>query len=70
MRTGGAALLRFAALPVGELERVERLEQLRLLEHGMGLYVEAVSFDTVGVDTEEDLRRVEALLAEAESDTD
>lgn len=57
-----AALLRFAALPVGALEQVERLEQLRLLEHGMALYVEPVAFDTVGVDTEEDRRRVEALL--------
>lgn len=57
-----AALECFAALPMGELEQVERLEQLRLLEHGMGLYVAAVEEDTIGVDTEEDLRRVEALL--------
>ena len=60
-----AALLRFAALPQGVLEQAERLEQLRLLEHGMGLYVEAVDFDTVGVDTEEDLQRVEAILRES-----
>ena len=57
------ALLRFAQLPVGQLERIERLEQLRLLEHGLALYVEAVDFDTVGVDTEDDLQRVEAILA-------
>ncbi len=62
-----AALQRFAALPQGALEQVERLEQLRLLENGMTLYVEPVELppgvpDTVGVDTEEDLRRVEELL--------
>ena len=57
-----AALERFASLPPSELERTERLEQLRLLEHGIALYVEPVEEDTVGVDTEEDLRTVEALL--------
>lgn len=56
------ALLRFASLPAGALEQVERLEQLRLLENGIGLYVEPVAFDTVGVDTEADLLRVEAML--------
>ncbi len=59
-----AALLRFAALRPGTLEQVERLEQLRLLEHGIALYVEPVTFDTVGVDTEDDLRRVEVILRE------
>ena len=56
------ALMRFASLPPSTLETTERLEQLRLLENGMGLYVEPVEFDTVGVDTEDDLLRVEALL--------
>ncbi len=57
-----AALERFASLPASELEQVERLEQLRLLEHGLSLYVEAIDQDTVGVDTEDDLRVVEAIL--------
>ena len=57
-----SALDRFAALPPGELEQVERLEQLRLLENGLALYVSETEFDTVGVDTEDDLRRVEELL--------
>lgn len=57
-----AALLRFASLRPGALEQTERLEQLRLLENGIGLYVEPADFDTVGVDTEDDLLRVEALL--------
>ncbi|HWZ50443.1 MAG TPA: 3-deoxy-manno-octulosonate cytidylyltransferase [Granulicella sp.] len=56
------ALNRFAALPPSPLERTERLEQLRLLENGFNLYVSATEFDTIGVDTEDDLLRVEALL--------
>ena len=57
-----AALGRFAALQPSPLERVERLEQLRMLESGMAIYVAGVQGDTVGVDTEEDLLRVEAVL--------
>ncbi len=57
-----SALQRFAALAPGELEQVERLEQLRLLENGMALYVAETAHDTVGVDTEEDLARVEKIL--------
>ena len=57
-----AALQRFASLPVGVLEQTERLEQLRLLENGLALYVAEAPHDTVGVDTEEDLRRVDAIL--------
>ena len=58
-----AALERFAALPPGKLEAVERLEQLRLLENGMALYVADAPRDTIGVDTEEDLARAEAMLS-------
>ncbi len=58
-----AALERFASLPPGRLERLERLEQLRLLENGMTLYVADAPRDTIGVDTEEDLVRAEAILA-------
>jgi 3-deoxy-manno-octulosonate cytidylyltransferase (CMP-KDO synthetase) len=57
-----AALERFAALPPGNLERVEHLEQLRLLENGITLYVADAPRDTIGVDTEEDLARAEAML--------
>jgi 3-deoxy-manno-octulosonate cytidylyltransferase (CMP-KDO synthetase) len=57
-----AALERFAALPPGRLEQTERLEQLRLLEHGLSLHVAEAPSDTVGVDTEDDLLRVEAHL--------
>jgi 3-deoxy-manno-octulosonate cytidylyltransferase (CMP-KDO synthetase) len=57
-----AALERFAALPPSPLERLERLEQLRLLENGIAIYVADAPRDTIGVDTEEDLARVEAML--------
>jgi 3-deoxy-manno-octulosonate cytidylyltransferase (CMP-KDO synthetase) len=57
-----AALERFAALPPSPLEGTERLEQLRLLENGIALYVAAAPRDTIGVDTEEDLVRAEAAL--------
>jgi 3-deoxy-manno-octulosonate cytidylyltransferase (CMP-KDO synthetase) len=57
-----AALERFAALPPSPLEQTEKLEQLRLLENGIPLYVAQAPFDSVGVDTEEDLRRAEVVL--------
>ena len=57
------ALARFAALPPGQLEQVERLEQLRLLENGIYLYVSESPLDTIGVDTEEDLGHAAKLLA-------
>jgi 3-deoxy-manno-octulosonate cytidylyltransferase (CMP-KDO synthetase) len=56
------SLLHFAALPSGLLERVERLEQLRALEHGMRIRVTIVPSDSQAVDTPEDLAAVEALL--------
>jgi len=56
------ALERFCQWPESELERSERLEQLRFLEHGVNIYAAETPFDTVGVDTEEDLRRVEEIL--------
>jgi 3-deoxy-manno-octulosonate cytidylyltransferase (CMP-KDO synthetase) len=58
-----AALQRFPTLPPSALERTERLEQLRFLENNINLYVEPTDFDTIGVDTEEDLKQVEALLS-------
>jgi 3-deoxy-manno-octulosonate cytidylyltransferase (CMP-KDO synthetase) len=58
-----AALERFAALSPSPLERIEKLEQLRLLENGIALYVATAPRDTIGVDTEADLERAEAVLA-------
>jgi 3-deoxy-manno-octulosonate cytidylyltransferase (CMP-KDO synthetase) len=57
-----AALDRFCKLPESALERSERLEQLRFLENGIDIYVAETPHDTIGVDTEEDLKRVEGIL--------
>lgn len=58
------ALRQFVRLPVGRLERLEALEQLRLVEHGIGLRVAAaVAPVPGGVDTEVDLQRVREALA-------
>lgn len=57
-----ATLDRFATLPLSPLERTEKLEQLRLLENGIALYVADAPRDTIGVDTEADLARAEAVL--------
>jgi 3-deoxy-manno-octulosonate cytidylyltransferase (CMP-KDO synthetase) len=56
------ALDRFVTLPESSLERSERLEQLRFLENGIPIYVAETPHDSVGVDTEEDLRRVEQII--------
>jgi len=53
-----AALDRFVALPESSLEKSERLEQLRFLENGISIYVGETCYDSVGVDSEEDLQRV------------
>lgn len=63
-----SALEEFARLPPGQLEQIERLEQLRLLENGIDIHAAETMHDTIGVDTEEDLRRVEHLLATQNSD--
>lgn len=59
------ALDRFCALPESALERSERLEQLRFLENGIDIYVGETPHDSIGVDTEEDLQRVETLLRQS-----
>jgi 3-deoxy-manno-octulosonate cytidylyltransferase (CMP-KDO synthetase) len=57
-----SALLRLAALEPTPLERSESLEQLRALEHGIAIRVMMVDHAWPGVDTMEDLLRVEGLL--------
>ena len=49
-------------LPVSYLERVERLEQLRVLEEGFRIKVIETKYDTIGVDTPEDLEKVKEYL--------
>jgi 3-deoxy-manno-octulosonate cytidylyltransferase (CMP-KDO synthetase) len=59
------ALDQFVGWPESSLERSERLEQLRFLENGVSIYVAETPFDSVGVDTEEDLQRVQEILLRA-----
>lgn len=61
------ALRRFRTLAPSPLERAERLEQLRFLENGIPITVLETNDDTIGVDTEEDLRRVEEYFGKRES---
>ena len=56
------ALDKFVRWPESPLEQSERLEQLRFLENGVSIHVAETPFDTIGVDTEEDLRRVEEFV--------
>jgi 3-deoxy-manno-octulosonate cytidylyltransferase (CMP-KDO synthetase) len=58
-----AALLEFADLAPTPLETSEGLEQLRALEHGMPMRVLVAARSSPGVDTREDLERVERLLS-------
>lgn len=62
-----AALDRFCMLPESSLERSERLEQLRFLESGIAIHVAETPYDSVGVDTDEDLRRVEEIFRQRET---
>jgi 3-deoxy-manno-octulosonate cytidylyltransferase (CMP-KDO synthetase) len=57
------ALEVFHRLPPSPLERTEGLEQLRFLEHGIPIVTVETDRSTIGVDTEDDLRAVEAVLA-------
>jgi 3-deoxy-manno-octulosonate cytidylyltransferase (CMP-KDO synthetase) len=62
-----AALDLFHRLPPSPLELTEKLEQLRFLEHGIPIIVVETDEPTIGVDTEADLRAVEARLASRRS---
>ncbi|MHA7138176.1 3-deoxy-manno-octulosonate cytidylyltransferase [Rossellomorea arthrocnemi] len=57
-------LKEYVTLPKSSLELVESLEQLRLLENGYSIKVLETSYDAVGVDTPEDINKVELLLEE------
>ena len=55
-------LFTFKSLPQSRLEKTEKLEQLRVLENGYRIKVIETKFDTIGIDTPEDLEKaVEAI---------
>jgi 3-deoxy-manno-octulosonate cytidylyltransferase (CMP-KDO synthetase) len=56
-------LMELAALPPTDMEQAEALEQLRALEHGIRIQAVETRFDSVSVDTAEDLERVRAVFA-------
>jgi 3-deoxy-manno-octulosonate cytidylyltransferase (CMP-KDO synthetase) len=55
-------LLQYSKLPISKLERAEKLEQLRILESGYRIKVGITKFDSIPVDTPEDVDRVVAIL--------
>jgi 3-deoxy-manno-octulosonate cytidylyltransferase (CMP-KDO synthetase) len=55
-------LLRLSQLPQTDLERVEQLEQLRALEHGIGIKAIEAASQSIGVDTPEDLEVVRSIM--------
>ncbi len=57
-------LLNYSAMPVGPLERAESLEQLRALENGHRIRVLETQYESLGVDTPEDLARVIDLISQ------
>ena len=60
-----AALNRFVSLPESPLEKCEKLEQLRALENGMKIKVIQTNFQSIGIDTPEDLERAEKALQDS-----
>jgi 3-deoxy-manno-octulosonate cytidylyltransferase (CMP-KDO synthetase) len=59
-------LFTYKNLPASRLENTERLEQLRVLEEGYRIKVIETKYDTLGVDTPDDLEKVKALLLSTE----
>ncbi|MBU3933984.1 MAG: 3-deoxy-manno-octulosonate cytidylyltransferase [Candidatus Omnitrophica bacterium] len=60
-------LFTFTNLPEGELEKAERLEQLRALENGYKIKLIETRFNTIGVDTPQDLEKVRVKMSENKS---
>lgn len=60
-------LERFRDLPTGRLEEIEKLEQLRALEHGLPIRVVVTDYDSPEVDLPGDIPRIEAILRKQEN---
>jgi 3-deoxy-manno-octulosonate cytidylyltransferase (CMP-KDO synthetase) len=62
-----ALLFRYSSLKPGVLEQNEKLEQLRALENGIGIRVAETTYETIGVDTPEDLMSIQSLFLQDSS---
>jgi 3-deoxy-manno-octulosonate cytidylyltransferase (CMP-KDO synthetase) len=60
-------LIQYAQLPVSHLEKAEKLEQLRILEAGYKIKTGITTYDSIPIDTPEDVARVIALLRQTSS---
>lgn len=57
-----AFLQQYGALPPTPLEKIESVDMMRVIEHGLPLQVVRTQTETIGVDTPDDLRRAEQIL--------
>jgi 3-deoxy-manno-octulosonate cytidylyltransferase (CMP-KDO synthetase) len=55
-------LLAFSKLPVSDLERIEKLENLRMLENGISVHLAVIDHVGISIDTEEDFLKAKAYL--------
>lgn len=60
------ALTHFVAMKVSSLELSEHLEQLRALENGMSIGAKQTTINLIGVDTPDDIHKIEGVLGEQE----
>ena len=51
-------VLQLVKWPVSKLEDAEKLEQLRAIDHGIPIHVSVVDYESIGVDTPEDVQRI------------
>lgn len=58
-------LFHFVDLPIGRLEKIEKLEQLRLLENGIRIKMVETDYQGIGIDTPEDLEKARKLFKSA-----
>jgi 3-deoxy-manno-octulosonate cytidylyltransferase (CMP-KDO synthetase) len=61
-------LIQYTQLPASNLESAEKLEQLRILEAGYKIKAGITTYDSIPIDTPEDVARVVAILRQASSD--
>jgi 3-deoxy-manno-octulosonate cytidylyltransferase (CMP-KDO synthetase) len=60
-------LLKFASLPPSPLEQIEKLENLRMLENGLSVYLAEINHVGISIDTEDDLLKAIAYLQDQKS---